>query len=160
IAVGDSLSCAIIGASGATDGELYCWGINDAGQINGTPNDNKSTPEQVSTASTWSSIEIGGHFATRSPRQQLCGVRADKLVCFGNSAPGAGGNGLWTAPTPIVTANAPTEVGPPQKVSLGLGAVSGKPGTDVACTLAGSEIDCWGENRFGELGLGFASLHA
>jgi alpha-tubulin suppressor-like RCC1 family protein len=36
ISVGDSHTCAITNGPGEIKGSLYCWGLNDSGQL-GTP---------------------------------------------------------------------------------------------------------------------------
>lgn len=84
-----------------TDGSLYCWGADNAGQLgNGLPNLNMFTPTRVSGAGGWTAVTTTGNGFT-------CGMKADDSIwCWGADSYLTLGNGptLWanqSSPTPV-----------------------------------------------------------
>ena len=82
-----------------TNGNLYCWGGNEAGRLGDGTTTNRYTPVSVSSqAPLWSSVSAGsGH---------TCGIRVDgTLYCWGYNATGQLGDGTQTPRlTPVLVA--------------------------------------------------------
>ena len=69
-----------------SDGTLWTWGQNQAGQLGNGNTDNTSAPAQIGTATNWVSIASGNDFSL--------GVTADgKLWGWGNNVNGSLGDG-------------------------------------------------------------------
>jgi alpha-tubulin suppressor-like RCC1 family protein len=76
VRVGDKTSCAI-----ATDGTLWCWGKNDAGQLGLGDLDPRRAPARVGGADDWATLAVG--------KRHVCGVRTSGgLFCWGDDAAG------------------------------------------------------------------------
>jgi alpha-tubulin suppressor-like RCC1 family protein len=72
-----------------TDKRLWCWGLNDHGQIGDGTLTGPPVPKQVGTATNWSTVS-GGAFHT-------CALRTDKTAwCWGYNAYGQLGDGTTT----------------------------------------------------------------
>ena len=69
---GSSHSC------GRRGGTLYCWGLNDAGQVGNDTLENVVAPVLISAANDWSAIAAG--------TKHTCGVRGTNLYCWGQSS--------------------------------------------------------------------------
>ena len=135
IAVGDDNSC-----SRKSDGSLWCWGDNVAGQIgNGTFVPLEPLPSQVSALGTSvAQAAVGSKFT--------CGLEIDRrLWCWGRNDHGQLGQGGVSAdqPSPAQVTALGSSVA---KVALGVG-------HGCAVKLNGS-LWCWGENADGQLGRG------
>jgi alpha-tubulin suppressor-like RCC1 family protein len=122
------------------DGVLYCWGNNVAGQL-ALPMtaENLRPPTLVSALDGVEAISMGGEFG--------CARTRDGLFCFGRDNFGQVGNGPDTAP------GAPAQVeglsAKPIAVSAG--------GTHACAIDDHANLHCWGNNGWGQLGLGFHS---
>jgi alpha-tubulin suppressor-like RCC1 family protein len=46
-----------------TDGTLWTWGINNAGQLGDNTTTNKNAPTQIGNANNWQSVSCGGEFS-------------------------------------------------------------------------------------------------
>lgn len=69
--------CAIRGS-----GELWCWGVNDSGQLGVGDTDSRPAPLRVGSESDWVSVTVEHHHA--------CAVRGPGwLYCWGSDAYGA-----------------------------------------------------------------------
>lgn len=80
--IGDHM-CAI-----KTNGTLWCWGNNSAGQIGNNSTTNALTPVQVGTDNTW----IGGAVGAET----TCAIKADRsLWCWGFNDYGQFGNNTY-----------------------------------------------------------------
>ena len=129
-----------------TDGEVWCWGVGDSGQIgNGQATDSK-IPAFVSGLEA-KAIFSGGNGS--------CGITEDnKTYCWGSNEFGQLGIGdqdqVLHKPSPVeITALNNQTI---QTLALGLG---------HACALfEEGEVKCWGKNREGQLGDGFKTSSA
>jgi alpha-tubulin suppressor-like RCC1 family protein len=130
IAVGRWSACAI-----RANDSLWCWGLNDWGQLGLGDDVTRSAPAQVG-ASTWRNASVSHDFA--------CGVRTDgTLWCWGHNDHGQLGLGDTTDRTTPAQVGAVTSW---RQVSVG---------NDFACaTRTGGTLWCWGDNWGGQLGLG------
>jgi alpha-tubulin suppressor-like RCC1 family protein len=73
--MGDSHTCGV-----KANGNLLCWGANDAGQIGDTTNVDRHSP--VVIGSGWASVVAGF--------SHTCALRSDsKLYCWGDNTYGA-----------------------------------------------------------------------
>ena len=133
VSAGGSHTCAL-----ASNGQVFCWGVNSHGQLgNGTTND-ATVPAAVSSTQTFESVSVG--------QSHTCGVTTGgDVYCWGENAIGQLGNGTQTdASQPVLVSN-PAE-GPVTflSVSGGLAHTCGVTNTGV--------VYCWGFNSHGQLG--------
>jgi alpha-tubulin suppressor-like RCC1 family protein len=135
IAAGEKFTCAI-----ASDGQAFCWGKGDNGELGGGKlYDQSRTPKAVSGEQRFTSIVAGRHHA--------CALDASGAAwCWGNNDAGqiAGGAGTKYAQRPARVAGAHR--------FKQLGASSGS-NTTCGVTLEGNGV-CWGSNVNGQLGSG------
>jgi alpha-tubulin suppressor-like RCC1 family protein len=119
-----------------SDGALYCWGRNTAGQLGLGDLDPRDTPQKVTMPISIERLSAGAAFT--------CARGTDgSLYCFGSNEYGQLGIGS-NAPQ-----NAPMKVmGIASVVRLTTGA-----GHSCAFTSDGI-VSCWGDNREGQLGTG------
>lgn len=115
-----------------SDGDVRCWGSNDAGQLGSTV---AAGPVPTSLGITAQSIACG--------TQHACAVRSDGVaVCWGSNASGQ----IGVAPS----------VSAPVTVVPGLSDVkviaAGRAHTCAG--LASGDLYCWGANQVGQLGTG------
>lgn len=132
------------------DGSAWCWGYNT--RYNGGHNTNEDDvlrPTRVHTDSSpagwfdWVSLSIGEY--------NSCGVRANGTAwCWGESGGGRLGNGTsWVAaPRPVQVLSDTAGAGWTDWIQLAVG-------RSVVCGLrANGTLWCWGDNIFGEIGVG------
>jgi alpha-tubulin suppressor-like RCC1 family protein len=136
VTAGGRHTCVLTG-----EGEMYCWGANDVGELgNGTFVD---SPEPIAVGT------MSGVVAIDAGSRHTCAVRSGgDLACWGANDWGQLGDGTRvTRPLPALV---PSLVGPARALSLG---------DDHTCAVLGSgEVECWGFNYFGQLGDGRAPL--
>ncbi|HLK92462.1 MAG TPA: hypothetical protein VKZ18_21380 [Polyangia bacterium] len=141
LAAGNNFTCAVL-----SDGSVQCWGTNSNGELG----QGSTAPTSSGQASVVSLGQSATGITVSRSLGLACAVLADGSVrCWGSNASGALGLGNNTAfPSMTMT---PSQFGP---VSLGTTA-TGIAGSNGACALlTGGTIRCWGDNNFGELGLG------
>ncbi len=121
----------------APDGNAYCWGSNDSGQVgDNTPGGEKLSPTRVATGAAYLSITAGS--------QHTCSVQlTGQAWCWGdgtNGKLGVGSTTSWSAPRPVQSGLLM------RKVSAG---------AEHTCALVidGSSW-CWGFGETGEFGNG------
>lgn len=135
---GDDHVCGIA-ASGAT----YCWGGDLFGELgNGTTMAGSTAPVLVAGALAFTAVTAG--------RSHTCGLTADgRAYCWGANFAGQLGKG------PADTAGALT----PVAIAADLRFISLSAAFDNTCgvTTAGTPL-CWGDNQWGQLGNGSATL--
>jgi len=84
VQAGDYSSCA-----SRTDGTLWCWGNNMAGQLGDGSTTNRSAPTQSGTATTWTTTLVAGY--------HTCATRTGgALWCWGNNGNSQLGDGTTT----------------------------------------------------------------
>jgi len=119
------------------DGTLWCWGLNNTGQLGvGYEDIDSAVPLQVGTATDWSAVSPG--------YRHTCGIRAGQMWCWGLGTSGQIGNGIasgnYTTPVRVGTESDWTEV---------------STGVRFTCGIRGdAELYCWGRNNYGQLGQG------
>ncbi|MFA7478759.1 MAG: hypothetical protein WC184_12870, partial [Acidimicrobiia bacterium] len=131
-AAGQYHSCGI-----TTDGDAYCWGYNNRGQLGIGNTINQNTPTKVS----------GNHsfVAVTADAEHSCGLTTDgDAYCWGYGGQGQLGNGG------IYTQHAT-----PAKVLGDLSFISITAGNNHTCGVtADGDAYCWGYNSNGQLGNG------
>lgn len=128
-------------SSGAikTDGTLWTWGTNDKGQLGLGNTVARSTPVQVGTLTTWSSIS----FSHGSNAYALAITTDGKLWAWGAGIGGLHGTGNTT------NKSTPVQVG---TLSIWSQAEAGS-SASFGITTTGA-LYSWGQNVNGQLGLG------
>lgn len=132
LAVGSQHNCGI-----AVDDGVYCWGLNDQGQLgNGQIGASQSSgvPVRVLTTQRFTQLALS--------LSHSCGVTASgEAYCWGQNGNGALGTGSWaSSATPVRSAE-------------GLTFASLAAGVDYTCGVTPEgEAYCWGRNWQGQLG--------
>jgi alpha-tubulin suppressor-like RCC1 family protein len=127
-----------------TNGKLFCWGYNVNGELGDGTTNTAMTPVQIGS-DTWLSVSAGW--------RHTCAIRADKkLFCWGANSFGQVGDGTQCSASPY-TCEGVTSV--PRLVGSDWASVS--VGKDFTCGLKlDGSLYCWGDNTYGELGVGLA----
>ena len=120
------------------DGTLWCWGMNDVGQLGDGTTMSRSSPVQVTTLGA---SVVGVSAGIR----HTCARKADgTLLCWGLNGMGQLGDGTST-----------DRSSPVQVTALGPAVVDVAAGMYFTCAAKGdSTLWCWGESRNGQLGYG------
>lgn len=142
IAAGGLHTCALL-----QDGSVKCWGNNGSGQLGIGDNSNRENPVAVPLGGTATAIAAG--------YRHTCAVlTGGTLKCWGEN--GSGQLGLDDldprgddASDPAISAMAPIAVG------ANVTAVAAG-GNHTCAVLTGGALKCWGNNTFGQLGVGDA----
>ncbi len=134
LALGANHSCAV-----ADDG-LYCWGLNDDGQLGiGSAGQDQLTPTLVSDKL----------LRVAAGSSHTCAIHVDNggVYCWGNNADSQ----LGVAGVP--SSNVPVPSGFGQGATAGLQAVAVATGERHSCALTDAgAVWCWGSNSDGQLG--------
>lgn len=112
------------------DGDAYCWGNGEFGQLGNGTQDTIPVPVLVSGGFSFTILATGS---------VSCGLSGGYAYCWGGG-PALGNGGasvMQTAPGPV-------------SGDLPFATISG--GYGHMCGLVGSEAYCWGRNDFGQLG--------
>lgn len=155
VSAGNNFTCAVIKA------KVSCWGDNSFGQLGRgyagpavSPRPSNAIPagSGSATAANYyaSSISAGNSYACAV----LNGGQSAKygnLFCWGKNADGQLGQSLPANPASIdnVITGGATVDGGKRQVAISVAA-----GTNSSCAVANGKIMCWGNNTYGQLGLG------
>lgn len=136
IAGGDVHTCAL-----GSDGTVWCWGNNDAGQL-GVGSGEFHNPKQVPN--------LTGAIAIASGAAHTCAIASDGgVLCWGDNEAGQIGN------------NGSSNVFQPQSASGPHGVTAIAAGGFATCAVDGSkQLWCWGDNSHGQLADGTHDGHA
>jgi alpha-tubulin suppressor-like RCC1 family protein len=135
-------SCGILSGASGQNGTVACWGLNDFGQL-GRGGGNSPTFDPVVTAVTGSTAYsvVGAGF------RLTCAVRADgsgTVDCWGLNDAGQLGS-----------QQAQQFVSAPVPVAAGQQFATVTAGDALACGVTTGKVGfCWGDNSFGQLGIG------
>ncbi len=129
---------------GVIDYKTWCWGRNEDGQLGDGTTTNSLVPVRVVRDSGMlagkadTDVAVGRHFA--------CTISSNEVYCWGSNERGQLGNG---STTPSLR---------PVKVTQTTG-LAGKQLSNIvttektACVIASGDIYCWGDSRYGQLGI-------
>jgi alpha-tubulin suppressor-like RCC1 family protein len=151
VSAGHDHTCAVTG-----DGELYCWGRGDSGQLGNGGTSNSLRPDLVKGG------EQGGTFLkdvsqVSTGANHTCAVTTQgELYCWGDNDYGRLGinPSTWSATTPARVLKG--EQGGAGTYLEDVSQVSAGEYHTCAVTTQG-ELYCWGGNFSGQLGIGSAS---
>lgn len=134
VATGLSHSCAV-----SLQGQVFCWGANDWGQLGDGTRTPRSAPVHVSgLPGSFTSVSLGENFS--------CALsEAGEVYCWGENQVGQLGNGSDAIDSPVPAAVA----------GLGSGVRQLGSGGTFSCAVDAAErAFCWGGNFWGGLGDG------
>ncbi len=143
VAVGIDNSCALL-----IDGTVWCWGSNEYGQLGNGQASSTDVLAPVQVTGLGNNVDVIsiGYW-------HGCALKAGNVYCWGDNLYGEVGNGSFGgsncngAPNCVLT---PTLVqSNVQKVSAG--------GFYTCSILNNASLTCWGDNFWGQLGLGDTS---
>jgi alpha-tubulin suppressor-like RCC1 family protein len=131
IAAGDYHACAWL-----TNGDVWCWGDNSAGQMGSSSPATQPTPVQITTLANVRELVAGNGFT--------CARDATNAVgCLGGHVAGILGDGMNAGSTTPVAVTGLTNA---TQLSAG--------STSVCALRSNQKISCWGLNTWGQLGDG------
>jgi alpha-tubulin suppressor-like RCC1 family protein len=136
-----TVSATSVNTCGITTAKnLYCWGWDDFGQVgDGTSgfDNNRPSPYRVAAAGVWATVSAGyGH---------TCGITtAANLYCWGNNGSGQIGNGIADGTHPALY----------RVAAAGVWARVAAGGSHTCGITTASNLYCWGNNDFGQIGNG------
>lgn len=124
-----------------TDNSVYCWGVNNAGQLGNQSYYIKAVPTEVVGTRDWQ------QFDTSSSGDTACGIKTDNsLWCWGRGVEGQFGDG---SSGNDVYSDIPLRVDSAvdwAQVAVGF--------SHVCAIKTDNTLWCWGESAFGKLGIG------
>lgn len=129
-------------ACGLGDGDVWCWGNNDFGQVTGVPTPADRTEEPVMVMAGATDVDVG--------QAHTCAVGAPSRIlrCWGSDGSGQFGDGIGNSgPGPVDNDSAGAFV----QVDTAFGSTCG-------IRMDGALL-CWGENYYGVIGLGEDLIH-
>ena len=135
ISTGNGHTCGI------DNGELYCWGVDFAGQLgNGSGlTSDMEAPQKIGSSNTWSMIS--------TKEFHTCGIDNGELYCWGEDYAGQIGNGSGTT----------SDVEAPQKIGSSNTWTAISAGNSHTCGIDNGELYCWGQDFNGQIGNGSGS---
>lgn len=116
-------------------GELWAWGINDAGQVGDGTTTDRNTPQKIGSSNSWEQVASGNSHSL--------GIRNGELWAWGVNDKGQLGDGTTTqrlSPVRIGNDDDWQQIGAGHDFSAGI--------------KNGGEIWAWGDNSHGQMGDG------
>lgn len=137
-------SCAL-----STDGDAYCWGLGERGQIGDGADENRDVPTLVTAPPgvEWASVHAGAPDSNNFGSQHSCAISTTGAgYCWGADTHGQLGDGA-----DLVDTNTPSlVVTPPGETWASI-----RPGMNHTCGVTSSGAGfCWGRGEGGRLGSG------
>ena len=142
IGAGNAHACGL-----TTAGVVYCWGLNNTGQLGDNSTTSRSQPVQIYGGRTFKSLTVGsGH---------NCAVtQSDETFCWGNNSFGQLGTDITLGSCDGFGACSLVPV--PSAVGQTFRSIS--PGAYHTCGIDFTyRLFCWGMNRDGQIGVGILS---
>jgi alpha-tubulin suppressor-like RCC1 family protein len=159
IGVGRAHGCGIPRFNGAAipagaSQLVYCWGLNNAGQVGDGTIVNKLVPTAVTApfaAVRFDSATLAVGASHACALEGVGSVTPGKAYCWGNNGSGQLGNVLAVGQSSV-----PVPVDPPAGgASLVFTRIYA--GEHHTCGVTATGAYCWGRNDYGQLGIGSAS---
>jgi alpha-tubulin suppressor-like RCC1 family protein len=118
----------------ATDGALWCWGLNTSGQTGSAASGAQFVPFNVAPGKAWLAVAAG--------YAHSCGIQADgTLWCWGDNSAGELGIGAVSASATIHQVGSSTQW---REVSAGVNSTCG--------IQSDGTLWCWGDSSHGQAG--------
>lgn len=139
-------------ACALSNGKVYCWGLNDSGQLGDNTTTNRSSPTPVYVGTSGAPGALYGRYVTdiAAGGGHVCVIADGGVFCWGNNSSGRLGDGTQTtrlAPV-VVPSLAPSSAYHATRITAG---------GYHTCAVAQSTAYCWGRNGEGQLGNGSSS---
>jgi alpha-tubulin suppressor-like RCC1 family protein len=133
VSVGWNHTCAV------QAGVAKCWGYNSDGQLGNGTKANALSPTPVSGVTGYTDIAAG--------ESHTCGVLSGGVYCWGKNGLGQLGTGDNMSQTSPVGLSA---------LPANSGVVRLTAGSSFTCAVVAGSAQCWGDNAYGQLGIGNA----
>lgn len=146
MAAGSFFNCVI------AEGEVFCWGLNDRGQLGNGNYTSSNVPVKVNLPAGSPAVKIGTSSST------ACAILSNAtLWCWGNGRNGELGNGSSGTSVRSHTPIQITVTSPNSTTSGALDLNTSGAFADHMCaiyslTAGGSRPYCWGDNTYGQIG--------
>ncbi|HVW24904.1 MAG TPA: RHS repeat-associated core domain-containing protein [Polyangiaceae bacterium] len=154
VAGADSFFCAIVDT-----GDVKCWGNNQSGQLGVGDTTSRGTDPNNGSVENTPKVDLGGHIATAiaGGGDHACAIlETGGVRCWG--ANGSGQLGVGDGLPHGDNKNDPTHAIMDVQLPTGRTAVAIVAGRAHTCVrLDDGSVTCWGDNSFGQLGIGNAS---
>ncbi|MBI3494484.1 hypothetical protein HY004_00680 [Candidatus Saccharibacteria bacterium] len=139
-------------ACALSNGKVYCWGLNDSGQLGDNSTTNRSSPTPVYVGTSGSPGALYGRYVTdiAAGGGHVCVIADGGVFCWGYNGSGRLGDGTQTtrlAPV-VVPSLAPSQAYNATRITAG---------GYHTCAIAQATAYCWGRNGEGQLGNGSSS---
>ncbi|MDQ6827590.1 MAG: Ig-like domain-containing protein [Gemmatimonadota bacterium] len=126
-------------------GEIYCWGLNDRGQLGNGTNISSNIPVRVSGNIFFSALAVGA--------SHTCGFGAsatsgNALFCWGANGSGQLGDGTLVDRNVPIRVSGAVVFNPTLHDNLAAG------GLHTCAVDGGNRLWCWGDNSRNQLGIG------
>lgn len=140
VAAGRWHSCAVLASGG-----MRCWGRNTYGQLGNGDTDDSSSPVEVAGVSGATQAAAGRH--------HTCVLTSQGAVqCWGRMDLGQLGSGVTTSEQ--MCGDFPCALSPAAVSGLAAATQIAAGANHTCALLGGGTVECWGDNRFGQLGDG------
>ncbi|MEM6274509.1 MAG: hypothetical protein AAF735_04635 [Myxococcota bacterium] len=128
------VASGVLHSCGIREGELYCWGSDEGGQLGDGAGEAESTfaPVRVGNDSSWEMVSAAS--------SHTCAIRDGALYCWG-AGPALG-----------LQTDVPLEI--PTLVDSGPSWTHVRVGEQMSCGIRSGQLWCWGRNGDDTLGLG------
>lgn len=138
----------------AKDGTVWCWGLNDFGQLGHSAAQDSSCSGSPCSLTPQAVAGVTGALAVTTGTDFACALTLGGAVtCWGANDQGQLGNGSVSATgTPGLVVTAASQSGTSSNVPIN-NAVAVTAGDTYACAaLSNGATECWGSDDFGQLG--------
>jgi alpha-tubulin suppressor-like RCC1 family protein/outer membrane protein OmpA-like peptidoglycan-associated protein len=154
LVLGDNHTCAIQNVNSFD--KLYCWGLNNKGQLGDTTTQNRSLPTAVQGVFATGIPYFSGSLSHKQPMaagsEHTCAAQilpaSTFLYCWGENGSGQLGNGTTAdSATPVSTGLEVLRAGGTYTTFV-------TAGHDFTCSTDSGVVKCWGDNSSGQMGNG------